>query len=550
MVNAKHLAQIVRITVSHNFADGQAPRNCTLLLRKEEQTLGNFAIDTASPHQIIDLPKKQLPAGVLTFSLIDPAGHIYAERLVMARYPETASPDIHAKVNHDETLRQLHIEFTTPKGEKAEAGTYSIAIVEEAWDNTPDRYHLASYQALGGHLRGDIPDIGRYWRPDDEKSLLDIDLLLLTHGWRRYSLANIRHEADTRAEGFHMEQSLSLTGRVNARKSQAEGMVVQAIVRKDTTQQVVICPVDEELRFSLNGFHFTGWSEVLLSAKNGESKEFPIEIDKPAESPTASPFDRQTVWTVRETGTTQTVTVEADTILISPQEMMRHVQVSEVEVTANKRDPIEKRRKYSTEFVKVSFEAPKQGFAGDIRRLMQRIPGIRMVSPPSEQGFIKPPKAVINGYPNRAYATLVLNGMVIRDDETVYSMDAANVERIEVLQPTATMFGGMNSKNGIICIYTRLGGGEPIDPTRTIHQWIGYNQVKEFYAPHPGNREFFANPRRRHTLYWNPQITTDEQGNAQFSIYLNDAENGRYTLHCEGYTESGRTVTINTAIIF
>lgn len=149
------------------------------------------------------------------------------------------------------------------------------------------------------------------------------------------------------------------------------------------------------------------------------------------------------------------------------------IQLDEVKVTGRKNDKFEKRRSYSDGFVKTIFDVGKNNY-GDMRRLLGRVPGLTFVHSNK--------KIHVNGTPAGTTATFVLDGLVVHDSEMVYSMDASHIERIEVLQQTATMFGGFRSNGGIVVIYSMEIDSATVS-NKEIHQWIGFSQTKKFYVP-------------------------------------------------------------------
>ena len=71
----------------------------------------------------------------------------------------------------------------------------------------------------------------------------------------------------------------------------------------------------------------------------------------------------------------------------------------------------------------------------------------------------------------------------------------------------------------------------------------GYYRAREFYTPNydiPDDKH--SKPDYRSTLYWNPNIVTNESGEAEFDFYTSD-EKGNYCLQIQGLSFDGRPVT-------
>jgi len=75
-------------------------------------------------------------------------------------------------------------------------------------------------------------------------------------------------------------------------------------------------------------------------------------------------------------------------------------------------------------------------------------------------------------------------------------------------------------------------------------------QRQEFYSPKYNVASSVILPDYRSTLYWEPNITTDQSGRATVSFYTSDIK-GKYTVKVEGLSPDGElgdgTFTINKA---
>ncbi len=68
---------------------------------------------------------------------------------------------------------------------------------------------------------------------------------------------------------------------------------------------------------------------------------------------------------------------------------------------------------------------------------------------------------------------------------------------------------------------------------------MNYGDTKTFYHPrYTAANKADKKPDFRSTLYWNPNIVTDEKGNAQTSFFSSDKK-GSYTVWVEGSDMQG-----------
>jgi hypothetical protein len=98
----------------------------------------------------------------------------------------------------------------------------------------------------------------------------------------------------------------------------------------------------------------------------------------------------------------------------------------------------------------------------------------------------------------------------------------------------------MEGGHGVIVITTKQGKG--LDPKDIASIGIlpitvqGFYKARQFYSPKydvPSARKDL-----RSTIYWQPELTTDKDGNAPFSFYNADGT-GNYRVIIEGIDEKG-----------
>ena len=150
---------------------------------------------------------------------------------------------------------------------------------------------------------------------------------------------------------------------------------------------------------------------------------------------------------------------------------------------------------------------------------------------------------LINDVPDQFYLNdpfLLLDGVPVRDHEAVLAIPNKQIEKIKTVN--SRYFVKDMYLEGIIDISTVRG-----DLKATSMAIPGLRQ--EFDAPLPGSDfhspEYLTEDQKnsripdcRNTLYWNPEITTDNNGEASAEFYTSD-EPGEYLIVVEGITDEG-----------
>lgn len=147
---------------------------------------------------------------------------------------------------------------------------------------------------------------------------------------------------------------------------------------------------------------------------------------------------------------------------------------------------------------------------------------------------------------------VVIDGMDMSRSD-INSIPVADIQSIEVLRSGGYVSAyGMRASGGALIITTKKGD---IDYDADLHSELeknnkknnlifidakGYTAYRKFYSPDysnpSGNNTI---PDLRSTIYWQPNITTHEDGRATIDFY--NADNaGTYNVVIEGLSENGK----------
>jgi hypothetical protein len=72
----------------------------------------------------------------------------------------------------------------------------------------------------------------------------------------------------------------------------------------------------------------------------------------------------------------------------------------------------------------------------------------------------------------------------------------------------------------------------------------GYSRPYSFYSPEYPEGPIFGDVDYRRTLYWNPNVITDDKGNAQVEFY-NNSITRKFNVEAAGITSSGIPYTLD-----
>ncbi|GHT39470.1 hypothetical protein FACS189437_02910 [Bacteroidia bacterium] len=141
------------------------------------------------------------------------------------------------------------------------------------------------------------------------------------------------------------------------------------------------------------------------------------------------------------------------------------------------------------------------------------------------------------------------NGEPEGDRETIAMLNMINVSdigQLDVIKDGAklTMYGS-RGMNGVIEIHTKRG--EPFIPVSSNNikpaTPLGFQLPVEFYSPKYDTPESIDSPKPdlRTTIYWQPNVLTDDDGNVKLDFYTADTP-ATYSVIIEGVSDTGKLI--------
>jgi hypothetical protein len=125
--------------------------------------------------------------------------------------------------------------------------------------------------------------------------------------------------------------------------------------------------------------------------------------------------------------------------------------------------------------------------------------------------------------------------------DMVASIPVTDVAYIKVFRPP--FFGGFNGANGAIAIYTRRGDDMAAVPGKGLSYNVvtGYSEIREFYSP---NYATFKKENEkkdvRTTIYWNPQVRLAPAKKKAVLVFYNNDVSKAFRVVIEGMTSDGK----------
>ncbi len=500
---------------------------------------------------------REIPSGIIHFTFFDSLGIPQCERLVY-NHNEKEQINFGFESDKDNYRRREKTGFQincTDLNNNPILTNISLSITNTAIvQPDPGEGHLMSYFNLESDLNGTIEEPGYYFNPAHADRFELIDMLMLTHGWRRFTWKKIL-EGGPRPISHSTEFGFTIGGKLvdfyNRNKSKP-GRVRLFIFENQLYYNEL--ETDAEGTFQFRGVNIYDSSKVVMNAwreigKEDEKKKnktpkkdnnYALRIDPHTYAgltPERWPDFYQTPVTLDEYLAKNDYILTIDSSYDELTIILDEVTIEDEKI---KEDPFYRAQKLykrpSARIVLDSLTDTEQSVL--LFDLIRRyVPGVNISGTPPDISIRIRGASSITG---NNEALILLDGMEVEAD-FVYYFPASEIAFIDVLKTGSPAVVQDRAGSGVIALYSREKPSVTDEGRKGIASFVfpGYYRAREFYTPdYEVPEEKHIKPDYRSTLYWNPSLTTDETGAMSFSFYTSD-EQAEYRIRIEGMTYNG-----------
>ncbi|NDW11635.1 hypothetical protein D0T50_01875 [Bacteroides sp. 214] len=504
---------------------------------------GLFHFEEWDEEKAISFRLDELPAGIIQFLLLDEQLNPLSERLFFSKNYETTTIDFSTnKIVYDKR-ELISCELSvSDKDAIPLLSNLSVAITDDediVYDGTAPT--ILSSLLLTSELNGYIASPGYYFENNDAERTQALDCLMLTHGWRRYDIPKVV-KGEFTEPAIQAEVSQTISGMVKTLVSNHP--VVKTEVnflahKKYVTGKAL---TDENGRFCFGGFELpdsTTYAVQALSNKGKKTVEllldettYPILKKLPHRKEEITTFANHSSYAPKVMQREHTYN-----------EKMRSIQLDEVVITANKVDKMKDKMPYFSSFAtrSINSEAIKKKRPRATNQALWGLPKVK-ISPTGEVGLYGRPGSFIDETTPMVY----VDGMRMGRDFNINDIPVEDIYQIDVFNDKIALsaFPRSDRDTGVISIIMKApedrAHGEQFNIKTTTP--LGIQKPVAFYAPRYDTKTPNHNTIDiRTTLFWKPDVITDEEGKASFDFYSADYYT-TYTVIIEGVTEEGLIV--------
>lgn len=502
------------------------------------------------------LPTDSLPPGIAHFTLFNKEGIPQRERLAFISHPNKRtrlSIETEQQTYNTREEAAFQLQLQNYQGE-AVSGSLSATVIDKSLlREAKKNNNIRSFFLLTSDLKGNIENPAYYFNPANKDRLYLLDLLMLTHGWRKFTWEEVLDEPNS-PPAILPEVGFTINGQLL--KYYRQSKEVEGVVQLRLMEDLLFSKTDtttQNGRFSFEELHFMDTVTVILQAdkiseKNRKGNAFIyIAVDSgkvsPAHKKVTPPSPAGEYISRNEAAAGEYLNKITKIREIDAAYAMEEgtILLDEVSVEAKEEkeeDP---------------FDRPGMMYFTPTKRLVPD----SMSSSTSFRDVFDMLQGSMAGL--RVVGVGMERTVLIRDVEPVFYLDGMQVDNsiLSMVSPSNIAFVDilrgavpavyMLLDGSIIHVYTRRYSDDANikkDVPGIINfKHPGYYLSREFYVPNYDEKDdAHAKPDYRSTLYWNPDIFIDEDGKASFEFFTSD-EKEEYILLIEGMTADGKFIT-------
>ena len=525
----------------------------------------------------VEIPKAKLPDGIFHITLFDQDQKPQCERLVYidkGYYPSFSLRGIDSPPAARDRI-VLELQVRDYAGNPLRNANLSVAALDARqikWE--PNAGNIQNYLLLSSDLRGYIEEPGFYLGdPDNLEKMKALDLVMLTHGWRRFTWQEVienpkRQYAFTFEDGFTVRGKATLSGT----SQPASNLYLTMLSTGGMIGYVLKTQTGPDGTFSMPNSRVMRNVPFVVRAEDMQGREFPVNLSLTLEERSPVDFRLPLLTPVYDDVVDRYLKSDKEGRLVEGSfAQQSDVILPEIQVAAQRDRPApntfgepdavirvtERDFVFTDVFQMLQGRVPGLNIAGQGANAQVNIRGrtsllgdntplfmidgivLSSATPAAQMpSFTQPTSAPPSGAPgaqggggttstaSTESSASLIGGGTDNALMSVLSIPPTEIERIEVYKnASASAAFGMRGANGVIAIYTRRGPSVDLSVTPSMArvEMPGYSAMREYYQP---NYFTISAEQRgqdsRSSLLWDPGLKTDDRGRVRVEFYNSD----------------------------
>ncbi len=532
----------VRISASRNIAD-----KGELLLVAQSGQIPYFVskVRPVNGTALVSVPRSRFPMGIAQFTVFSADNEPLAERLIFVRNNDQLS--IAAATDRPVYAKRSKVTLTIGVAANGRSSTAdcSLSVIRSNTSLMDEGQETSIFSSffLRGDLAGYVEQPGYYFlNPGPEKDR-QLDHLMLTQGWRKFSWKNILANAFP-SINFPAETSMTLAGTMTTLRGKPITNGKVDLFSTSGDGLIIDTVTNAEGRFVFDHLSFNeNTAFVIQGTDEAGKRNVSVELDR---SPTQlvtrnkNSADVNVNFTRAVLPYLQSRKADFDELRLGGQ-FRSTILLKEVKVKQVNSKVSNSRNLNGAGRADVVITADALANAISLPQFLQgRVAGLVI-----QNGIAYLTRNMGFSMAGRSYPMQIVVDGVNFDPSFLGTIPPSDVDAIEVLKSAGTTaIYGSDGYGGVLLITTKRGrrniSPEKYAPGLVTFSPQGYAISREFYSPdYSVTTPLPSEPDLRSTVYWNPRLRIPASGHAEISFYTPDKA-GTYRMVIEGLSEAGK----------
>lgn len=568
---AKHTGISLKLTIQkdrlyYNLLNKTGSDSLHILMYMYQRVFykSNLKVTAAEPYTAM-VPVSSLPTGTMQFTVFDAAWQPVAERVAFInnnnyRANATITSKEVSMAKRGKNSIEIAVTDTVP-------ASMSLSITDADMNSDTSENTILSNLLLKGDIRGYVHNPAYYFSSNTDASVRNkLDLVMLTHGWRRYNWTDMAMNKmpviKTPADNY-----LGVYGQVGKEtldKMEKDEQVTLIVKTADSTSTFYSIMPDKNGQLKQSGLIFYDTAKVYFSFNKNKANNNQIAFSKynftyPVQ-PKLSNYQNYLLPDSSGTGIKpstslfQYYTAKGDEKKFNEERTLGAVEVKLSKTRNWKNDPLVK---MDERYTSGGFSGGAIGFAADV------IHDEKALNKPDIYSYIRSamPNLIVGRFNTTDGRAISYNGknVLVYIDE--HEMTYSDLETLSLTQVAYIKFipyyvgsGPEGSETGLrpaLSVYTRKGDDlvnrRPTEKDLGLVKIAGYSAQKEFYSPDYTQNNTGGTDART-TLLWLPYILTDKSNRTVPVSFYNNDFTKKMRLVLEGINDEGKMIRIERII--
>ena len=485
---------------------------------------------------VLDVAKRHLLTGVATVTLFSPEGEPLSERLFFVQNYDALKFDLKSDQKIYKARGEVKINLNVRnRVDSVSTGHFSVSVVDEskvAIDGN-DEHTIFTELLLSSDLKGKVEQPNYYFTDINDDTRRKLDLVMLTHGYRRFKWKQLLNDSFA-PKSVQPEKGIEIAGVAETMGGKPLDKAVVSLIAPFSGWPLTTGTADDKGRFRFTELVFTDTAKFILQAVNAKGSNNTKLVYIPDAPAPLTPLPNY------ESAPADTNAMKAYIKNSIKQNEQLYAQgkatgkmLKEVKIKDRKTRPV-----VNTDYGVVDYTLKGSDIINGsnlANRLDYMIPGIRFSRLlPGNKAYVY--KRVTISYPP-VPMRVVVDGIQMEPKFDINSLSAATIDKIEVI--TNSTSSDIHTEGAMLITLKHGYTADEIPSKGVLPIHIqGFYKAREFYSPKYEAAETSKLPDLRTTIYWNPELVTDHDGNASFNYYNADSK-GSYRVVIEGIDNNG-----------